>query len=77
MLGLPIYGNQKLALAFEFGVVLGQVAQDLKIEVTPEMVARAEKVLAQEFPACTAQNLAVMMTPLVLAILEPDESTAS
>ncbi len=42
------FGKEKAILAFEFGVVLSDVAHEHKIEMTKEIVLRAEKILETE-----------------------------
>ena len=66
----PIYGNKTLKIAFEFGVVLSEVAREKGIKLTPETSERAEMILINELRAeglhCTALNF----IPLILAALE-------
>lgn len=64
------FNKQKLLLAFEYGVVLGDVAKQKGVEVTPEMVKRAEHLIEQEFTNNTAERLALDMIPNLLAIFE-------
>lgn len=66
------FGKKKLFLAFEYGVVLADVAQKQGIELTPEIVARAEKMLENEFRNETASHLAVTMVPNILSVFEID-----
>ena len=70
MLNLPLYNKQKLLLAFEYGIVLGDVAKQKGVEVTPELVKRAEELIEKEFRANTASYNATHMIPNILAIFE-------
>ncbi len=72
MLKLPLYGNQKLRLAIEYGVVIATTAQAQGVELTKELMERAEKVLEAEFRIQTPTRLAVEMVPNILAIFETD-----
>lgn len=71
---LPIFGRKKLLLAFEYGVILSQVAQEQKVEVTPEMVKKAEVMIENEFRNKTPTKIAVEMEPNILSIFELDLS---
>jgi hypothetical protein len=46
----------------------------LKIEVTPEMVIKAEDLLLNECLTGTAEKFACNMTAYVLAVLEPNDN---
>lgn len=70
MLNLPIYNNKKLKLSFEYGLILAKTAQDLKIELTPEIIKRAEEVIINEFKTRNSTQLACDMVPVLLAIFE-------
>ncbi len=65
-----IYGTKKLLLSFEYGLAIAKVAQDMNIELTPEIVERAEKIIEKEFSSNSAQNIAINMLPNILAIFE-------
>lgn len=60
-------------MAFEFGVVLSDVAKQLGIEMTPEIVKRAEKLLLNEYRNNSASHFACNMNSYTLAVLEPKE----
>lgn len=70
---LSIFGKKKLLLAFEFGIVLSDVAKDLNIEMTREIVLRAEKLLENEMRHSTASDFACKMNVYTLAVLEPKD----
>jgi hypothetical protein len=67
---LPIYGNQTLKIAFEFGVVLSEVAKEKGIALTPEISARAEEILINELRINGLKKTALNFVPLILATLE-------
>ncbi len=71
---IPFFGKTKLLLAFEYGVVLADVAKQKGVEVTPELVKKAEKVIEQEFKTQSPTRLSVEMTQNLLAIFETDLS---
>lgn len=71
---LPFFGIQKFRLAFEYGLTIQRVAHDQKIEMTKEIVERAERVLENEFRTQSATFLATNMVPIILAIFEVDIS---
>lgn len=68
------YEIEKVLLAFEYGVVMSQVAKEHGIELTPELVKRAEEMIKNEFANQTAQFLAGNMTVLVMTAFEIDIS---
>ena len=70
MLNLPFYGNKKLRLAFEMGVMLADVAKKENVEVTPELMKRAEEVIVSEFRTQTPTKLALDVIPNLLAIFQ-------
>lgn len=63
--------EMKLTLAFEYGVILSQVALEHKKELTPELMTRIEQALLEEFKQ-TPEKIAVNMPVNVLAMLEPN-----
>ena len=69
-LRLPVYGNKTLKIAFEFGLILSETAKEMKIEISPEISARAEEVLIKELKANGLNKTALNFVPLILAILE-------
>ena len=67
---LPIYGKRTLKLAFEFGLVLSETSRDMKIELTKDIVYRAEEVFIKEIKANGINKTAINFIPLILAVLE-------
>ncbi len=74
MFKLPLFGKKKLLLAFEYGVIISQLAQEQKIELTPEIIKRAEAMLENEFRTQNATFLSVNITPNLLSAFELDLS---
>ena len=70
MIKLPIYGNKTLRLAFEFGLVLSEVAKQSNVELTKEITARAEKVFINEINTKGFKKTALNFVPLILAVFE-------
>ncbi len=67
------YNQKKVLLAFEFAIVLSDAANQLKIEMTREIVKRAEDLLKKEMEKGTAEDFACQMGVFVLAVLEPKD----
>jgi hypothetical protein len=67
---LPRFNQQKLLLAFEYGVIIGDVARERGMVVTPEMVVKAEEMILNEFLSKSAERLSVEMIPNILATFE-------
>lgn len=70
MFNLPIFQKRKLLLAFEYGIMISEVATRNKIELTPEMIVRAEEIMLKEFSSKNPQRIAVDMTVNTLAVFE-------
>lgn len=70
---LPFFGSKKLRLGFEFGVIMSEVAKGMNMELTPEMVARAEDILLDQCKTKSAQEFANQMNACALAAFEPKE----
>lgn len=68
------FGIKKLLLAFEYGMVLAKTAHEMKHEITPELMKKAEIMLEGEFRTQTAEQLAVDMGPNILSAFELDIS---
>ena len=68
---LNIFGKKKLFLSFEYGVTLATVAKTLDIELTRDIVQRAEDILIKEFSQKDPGRLATDMATTLLAVLEP------
>lgn len=71
---LPFFGRKKLLLAFEYGLLISEVAKSQKVEITAELVEKAEKMLVGEAMTQTAQHMAVNITPNILSAFELDLS---
>lgn len=67
---LPIYGDKTIKLAFEFGVILAEVAHEMKMELTPEISERAENIFISEIRTNGFEKTALSFAPLALAALE-------
>ncbi len=68
------FGKQKTLLAFEFAIVLSDCAKQLNIEMTKEIVIRAEDLISVELRNNTAEHFACNMNVYALAILEPKDA---
>ena len=67
---IKLFGKNKLLLAFEYGLILSQVAQKQNIEVTPEITKRAEDMITDSFTTSNSEKIAVDMIPNILSIFE-------
>ena len=65
-----IYGDKTIRLAFEFALVLSEVAKENKIEMSKELSERAEKVFINEVRTNGIEKTALQFVPLVLACFE-------
>lgn len=70
---INVFSRQKLLLSFEFAIVLSDVAQQLKIEMTRDIVLRAEQLLENEMRHSTAEGFACNMNVYALAVLQPKD----
>jgi len=70
MFNLPFFNKKKLILSFEWGVILADVAKKQNIELTPEIIERAEKIIVNEFQSKSPTQLAGHMEVILLAIFE-------
>jgi len=70
----PLFGKRKLLLSFEYGVILAQAALENKVELTPELIAKAEEMIIGEFSKKDATRVAVDMVPNILSVFELDLS---
>ena len=68
-----IYGNKTLRIAFEFGLVLSEVAREKKVELTGVISTRAEDILIKELWAKGYKQTALNFIPLIMAALEPEQ----
>lgn len=71
MIKLPFFGKTKLLLALEYGFIISNAAKEMKVEVTPELMKRAEEIILNEFQTKTSERLAIDMTPNIMAVFEP------
>lgn len=67
------YNEQKAILAFEFGIIISDVANRLNVGITKEIVLNAEEILTNEMKKGNAEDFACNMIVLALAVLEPKE----
>lgn len=70
----PIFGRQKLVLAFEYGTVLAHTAYINNVELTPELIEKAEAMILNEFTNGDPTRVAVDMIPNIMSIFELDLS---
>ena len=70
MIKLPIYGKNTLKLAFEFGLVLSEVAKEKGVTLTPEISGIAEKIFLNEINTRGFKKTALNFIPLILASFE-------
>lgn len=66
------YSKEKVLLAFEYGLTIANVAHDNNVEITPELVKKAETMIEGEFLTQTETHLAVNMIPNILSVFELD-----
>ncbi len=71
-LKLPIFGRKKLLLAFEYGAAITETAREMKVDITPEFMERAEKMIENEFRTQTPTFLATNIVPNILSVFELD-----
>lgn len=68
------YSIEKVRLAFEYGLTIARTANEMKVELTPELVEKAEKMIEGEFSAQSPTHLAGNMVPNILSVFELDIS---
>ncbi len=61
-------------MAFNYGVVMSDVAKQLDIELTSDLVKKAEKMIEQEFENKTIEQLATDLQVNLLSIFETDST---
>ncbi len=64
------FGKKKLRLAFEYGLVMSDMAHEMKIPLTKEVVARAEEILVHSWSHNSTERVALDMVPNILAAIE-------
>ena len=62
--------KKKLLLAFEYGLVISNVAKEHGVEVTSEFVQKAEEMIENEFLNNDATRLSIDMIPNIMSIFE-------
>ena len=62
----------KILLAFEYGILLSDVAKKKKVKMTPGLVRRAEEMIQNEFATQTASHLSGNIVPNLLTVFEID-----
>lgn len=72
MFNLPFFGRTKLLLAFEYGLTLARVANENSVELTPEIVVRAEEMIENEAKTQTDTRFATQMVPNILSVFHLD-----
>jgi hypothetical protein len=60
----------KEIIAFEFGVMLSEVAKNKKVTLTKEIVVRAEEILESELKERGPERFALEMVPILLSVFE-------
>ena len=64
--------TEKNLLAFEFGIILSDVAQQQKVILTAGLVKKAEEIIRKEFKTKTATEIAGQLEMLTLAVFETE-----
>lgn len=67
---LLLLNKKKLLLAFEYGLVISHVAKEHGVELTPELVDRAEEMIMNEFANGDPTRISVDMIPNIMSIFE-------
>jgi hypothetical protein len=70
---MPFFGKKKLLLAFEYGVILSETAKEKGVELTPEIVRKAEEMILSEFPGKTPTRLSIETLANILAMFETSQ----
>ncbi len=68
------YDEEKLLLVFEYGVVISQVARDRGVDLTKELIEKAETMIKGEARTQSSEHMAVNMIPNILSVFELDLS---
>lgn len=66
------YSIEEIRLAFEYGLTIATTAQEMKFELTPEVVKRAEVMIEGEFSRQSPTHLAGNMVPNVMSAFNLD-----
>ena len=75
MIRIPLFGKKKLLLAFEYAVILSETAKEQNVELTPEIIHRAEEMLMNEFLTKNPDDLSIDLEANILSIFETDLSS--
>lgn len=70
----PFWGKKKILLGFEYGTVLAYTALKNNVELTPELMKKAEIMIEGEFKNGNPTRLAVDMIPNIMSVFELDLS---
>jgi len=66
----PIYSNKTIRLAFEFALVLSEVAKEKGVPMSKELSEKAEKVFINEVRNNGIESTACQFVPLILSCFE-------
>jgi len=64
------FDDKQLLLAFEYGIVMSDVAKNMKVKLTAEIVSRFEEIIVKEFSTKEYEKVALEMVPNILAGFE-------
>jgi len=64
--------KKKYLLALEYGFVISQVAKVQEVEITPDLIKKAEAMIEGEFSQKDPTRLSVEMLPNVMSVFELD-----
>ncbi len=67
---IPLFGKKKLLLAFEHGFVISELAKEKGVELTPEIMKRAEEIIVDSCQRNSAERIALDMIPNILSVFE-------
>lgn len=67
-----IFGKNKLLLAFEYGIILSEVAKDQGIILSQDHVEKAEGIILDIFKKGNPERIAVDMMANILSMFETD-----
>lgn len=70
MIKIPLYTNKKLLMAFEYGLIFGEVARERGFELNSESVKKMEKIITNEFKKRSYKKVTLEMIPNILAAFE-------
>jgi NOL1/NOP2/fmu family ribosome biogenesis protein len=70
---IPLFGKKKLITSFEYGLNIAKVAKDNNIELTKELVERAEKMIINELSCKNYKIVNKEMIPNILAVFQPKD----